>query len=26
VAGDHFTVIDPDSQAWARTLEILERL
>lgn len=26
VAGDHFTVIDPDSPAWSRTLEILETL
>ncbi|WP_343909525.1 alpha/beta hydrolase family protein [Nocardioides aquiterrae] len=26
VAGDHFTVVDPDSGAWARTLEILDRL
>lgn len=26
VEGDHFVVIDPSSQAWARTLEILEAL
>ncbi len=26
VAGDHFTVIDPDSEAWAKTLAILDRL
>jgi len=26
VAGDHFTVIDPDSRAWARTMEILDGL
>ena len=26
VDGDHFVVIDPSSQAWARTLEILEAL
>ena len=26
VAGDHFVVIDPASQAWMRTLEILEAL
>ncbi|WP_309222240.1 alpha/beta hydrolase [Aeromicrobium sp. S22] len=26
VEGDHFVVIDPSSTAWARTLEILERL
>jgi acetyl esterase/lipase len=26
VAGDHFTVIDPDSEAWAATLTILEQL
>ncbi|AXT86298.1 alpha/beta hydrolase [Aeromicrobium sp. A1-2] len=26
VAGDHFVVIDPSSQAWARTLETLETL
>ena len=26
VEGDHFVVIDPDSRAWARTLEILEAL
>jgi acetyl esterase/lipase len=26
VAGDHFAVIDPDSEAWARTLEILDGL
>jgi acetyl esterase/lipase len=26
VRGDHFTVIDPDSPAWARTLEILAAL
>jgi acetyl esterase/lipase len=26
VAGDHFTVIDPSSAAWASTLRILERL
>ena len=26
VEGDHFTVVDPDSRAWARTLELLERL
>ena len=24
VDGDHFTVVDPDSEAWARTLEILD--
>lgn len=24
VDGDHFTVVDPDSAAWARTLEILD--
>ncbi|MCL8023914.1 alpha/beta hydrolase family protein [Nocardioides bruguierae] len=26
VDGDHFTVIDPDSDAWARTLEIVDGL
>lgn len=26
VAGDHFAVIDPDSDAWATTLELLGRL
>jgi acetyl esterase/lipase len=26
VEGDHFTVVDPDSHAWALTLELLERL
>lgn len=26
VAGDHFAIIDPDSDAWATTLEILGRL
>lgn len=26
VEGDHFVVIDPDSTAWARTLEILDAL
>ena len=26
VEGDHFTVIDPTSPAWARTLEILDAL
>jgi len=26
VEGDHFIVIDPSSQAWVRTLEILEGL
>jgi acetyl esterase/lipase len=26
VEGDHFVVIDPDSDAWARTLEILDAL
>jgi acetyl esterase/lipase len=26
VEGDHFTVVDPDSGAWARTLEILTTL
>jgi acetyl esterase/lipase len=26
VEGDHFIVIDPSSQAWARTLELLEAL
>jgi fermentation-respiration switch protein FrsA (DUF1100 family) len=26
VDGDHFTVIDPESDAWARTLEILDTL
>ncbi|SDD82656.1 Prolyl oligopeptidase family protein [Nocardioides lianchengensis] len=26
VDGDHFTVIDPESEAWARTLEILDGL
>ena len=26
VAGDHFVVIDPESEAWARTLEILDGL
>jgi acetyl esterase/lipase len=26
VDGDHFTVVDPESKAWARTLEILDRL
>ena len=26
VDGDHFTVIDPESEAWSRTLEILESL
>ena len=26
VEGDHFVVIDPSSDAWARTLELLERL
>ena len=26
VDGDHFAVVDPDSAAWARTLEILDRL
>ena len=26
VEGDHFTVVDPDSDAWARTLAIVDRL
>ncbi len=26
VDGDHFTLIDPDSDAWARTLEILDTI
>jgi len=26
VTGDHFTVVDPDSDAWALTLDILDRL
>jgi len=26
VEGDHFTVVDPDSDAWARTLRILDRI
>ena len=26
VEGDHFTVVDPASPAWARTLEILDAL
>lgn len=26
VDGDHFTLVDPDSTAWARTLEILDRI
>lgn len=26
VEGDHFTVVDPDSDAWAETLAILDRL
>ena len=26
VEGDHFVVIDPESDAWARTLEILDSI
>jgi fermentation-respiration switch protein FrsA (DUF1100 family) len=26
VDGDHFVIIDPSSQGWARTLEVLEAL
>lgn len=26
VAGDHFAVVDPDSDAWARTLQVLDAL
>ena len=26
VEGDHFAVVDPDSPAWARTLQILDRI
>ena len=26
VAGDHFVVIDPDSEAWAATLEVLDSI